>query len=262
VLGRLLPESVYQRLLAASVIRDLRAGTLTEPELALVPTLLRNGETAIDVGANHGMWTLPMSRAVGEEGVVVAFEPVPFTAGTLRRVLERLGCRNVRLQQCALGEERGSAEIAVPIQSSGVTDAGRAHLASRHAGDLDAAPFRRVAVAVERLDDHLAELGEVALLKADVEGAELFALRGATALIARDSPVVVCEVDPDFLEGFGLDVSDLTGFFEDRGYRTFVLRGQREGRLEALAPSGISEAGNYVFVPELRLSRLAAHLRR
>src|SRR5688572_10889140 len=82
LLWRVLPRSWYQRVLARAKVRDFRSGIFREPELDLVPFVLEPGATAVDVGANHGMWTLAFSDSVGPEGSVVAFEPVPLTFGT------------------------------------------------------------------------------------------------------------------------------------------------------------------------------------
>lgn len=253
----MLPPAAYQRVLAASVVRDLRAGTLREAELDLVPALLAEGETALDVGANHAMWSREMSAAAGETGRVVAFEPVPFTAGTFRRVIRRLGLENVELVQAAVSEEAGELTLSVPIQSSGVADSARVHLAER---DDETAPARRREIAVRaiRLDDLLADLGDVALIKIDVEGAEIFALRGALELIGRDHPSIICEVDPEFLTGFGLDPGDLTSLLADLGY------GCRRYDIQAgLVPFATGEdlpAGNYVFLHPDRETHLETGL--
>jgi hypothetical protein len=55
-----------------------------EPEIALIPTLLNEGDIAIDVGANGANWTKALSKAVGVTGKVYAFEADPYYA----RVIE------------------------------------------------------------------------------------------------------------------------------------------------------------------------------
>lgn len=256
LLGATLPPSVYQRVLAASVVRDLRADTLREPELDLVPALLREGDTALDVGANHAMWSASMSKAVGITGRVVAFEPVPFTAGTFLRIIRRLGLVNVDLIQVAVAEKAGRLTLAVPIQASGVADSARVHLAARDGGD-EPTSVRRIEVDAISLDDRLEELSEVALLKIDIEGAELFALRGAAALIARDHPTIICEVDPEFLEGFGLTPAELAGVLTDHGYGCHRYLDRASG-LEPVAIDGDLTAGNYVFLHPSRADRAEA----
>lgn len=254
VLGAVLPGRVYQQILAASVLRDLRAGTLSEPELDLVPALLRDGEVALDIGANHAMWSAAMSAAAGPSGRVLAFEPVPFTAGTFSIVIGRLGLENVELVQAAVGAEPGELTLSVPIQSSGVADSARVHLAARDRGEAPGRE-RRITVEAVRLDDRSEELNEVALIKIDIEGAELFALQGALGLIERDRPAIVCEVDPEFLSGFDLSPHDVTGLLAEHGYDAWRYRhGAGLERIDASMPT---PSGNYVFLHPDRRDRVA-----
>ena len=48
---------------------------------------LRPGDCVVDIGANHGWFSLLMSAAVGTDGVVVACEPMPEMLQALRRNL-------------------------------------------------------------------------------------------------------------------------------------------------------------------------------
>ena len=75
-----------------------------------LPRLLRPGDTAIDIGANLGYYTRPMSRIVGPEGRVYAVEPVPVICEVLRRNLR--GRDNVRILNCALGDGDRPVEMA------------------------------------------------------------------------------------------------------------------------------------------------------
>jgi len=261
VLGTVLGDRAYRYVQARSVVRDLRSGALSEPELDLVRHAVRPGDTVIDVGANHGMWTRSLSEAVGPTGRVYAFEPVPFTAGTLRLVVRLLRLRNVVIVEKGCGERAGRVAFAVPIQSSGVTDAALAHLADR-TSEVDGAQdaTRQVSAEVVALDEFLPDLNEVPLMKADIEGAELYAFRGARALIERHLPTVVSEIDPSFMDGFGLSAADALRFFGERGYRAYRYS-QARGRLEAAAEPAGGEGGNYVFVHPRRADRLHGLLR-
>jgi hypothetical protein len=58
----------------------------------------------------------------------------------------------------------------------------------------------------------------VGFLKVDVEGAELFAVRGAKGLIARDRPPVFFECAPSTLKPFGITTFDVFDQFVTLGY--------------------------------------------
>ena len=75
-----------------------------------LPQLVGKGATVIDIGANLGYYTCPLSDIVGSEGRVYAVEPVPVIFDVLRH---NVGSRkNVTLLNYALGEEERTIEMA------------------------------------------------------------------------------------------------------------------------------------------------------
>lgn len=247
VFWRLLPEGAYQRLLAYSKARDFTSGRFREPELDLLASLVRPGDTAIDVGANHGMWTLALSRAAGGAGRVYSFEPVPFTFGVLSAVARRERLGNVTLLNKGCSDQAATMEMTVPLQRAGSSDDLQAHLSSRDTDDGGAEESVTVACEVTTLDTALAELDRVALLKLDIEGAELLALRGGAGLIARTRPAIVCEVDAEFLQGFDQEPADVVGFLAQWDYEPHRYDGAAR-RLERVDdPARIAHA-NVVFL--------------
>ena len=61
------------------------------------------GTTAIDAGANVGVFTVPLATAVGPDGAVMAFEPFPDNVARLEENIELNGLRNVAVHACAMG---------------------------------------------------------------------------------------------------------------------------------------------------------------
>lgn len=258
VLSRLLPRGAYQRLLAWSKARDFASGRFREPELDLLDGLVETGDAAVDVGANHGMWTLALSRAVGESGRVYAFEPVPFTFGVLRGVAGRLA--NVTLANKGCSDRSGTVEMTVPLQRSGTSDDLQAHLSERRAdGDEDAGGSIAVGCEMTTLDEALAGVTGVSLLKLDIEGAELLALRGAAGTIERERPAIVCEVDASFLAGFGQRPADVVEYLARWGYEPNRYDAGRR-RLERISdPDRVAHA-NLLFLTEAGSRKLAGAL--
>jgi hypothetical protein len=97
---------------------------------------------------------------------------------------------------------------------------------------------------VVALDDFLGDVPSLSLLKADVEGAEHFVFEGARRLIAHHHPTIVCEINPWFLDGFGVSEADLLNPLLGEGYDIFRLVG---GKLEQVSSGGLEE-DNYVLV--------------
>src|SRR5438270_1659051 len=72
-------DAVYSRFQMLAMSWDICRGNWTEPELKLIPHALKPGESALDIGANYGMYCYHLSRAAGPNGKVFGFEPIPFT---------------------------------------------------------------------------------------------------------------------------------------------------------------------------------------
>lgn len=224
-------ETSYAYFQAASKAWDIHKGTWTEPELDLLPMGLKPGETAIDLGANFGIYAYFMGKAVGPNGRVFAFEPIPFTFRSLEIVGKLLRFeRSVELIEKGCGNEQTTIEFSVPVQGSGALAAGQAYIGSRD-DDRDGKEqqvrwdgTRSINAEIIRLDDYLENVQDLSLIKADIEGAELFAFKGAEKLISKFLPTVICEINPWFLDGFGVRLEELTGFFYDLGYKLYSYR--------------------------------------
>lgn len=151
--------------------------------------------TAVDVGSHVGLISYWMARDFDH---VEAFEPVAHHRDCFRtNVLEKRD--NVVLHACALGDRRGSVSIRTEPTSSGD---------SRIDGAGD--------IPLERLDSF--GLTDTALLKIDCEGTELFVLRGAEELLARQKPVVLVEQKPGHAVKYGLGDRDAIPYLQSLGY--------------------------------------------
>lgn len=257
-------DSTYRFVQAVSKAWDIRGGSWTEPELDLIPYAIKDGETALDIGANYGLYSYHLSRHLGARGRVYAFEPVPFTNQTLRQVARLLRFRNVEIVPKGCSDKAGKITFTVPVQASGAIAAGLAYRGGRdddRAGKETQVRWdatRDIEGEVVALDGFLSEAEPVALIKCDIEGAELYAFRGAEALIDRNLPTVICEINPWYLEGFGLRLEELTDFFFGKGYAVYhYTNDEGRGRLRPVEVSEIVE-DNYIFIHPTRRERFAS----
>jgi FkbM family methyltransferase len=187
------------------------------PELDLTRRLLQPGDAFVDAGAFHGWYAVVASRAVGPSGRVLAFEPNPETYRVLVRNLALNACANVLAFNVALSDTDGEAWLY-----QGPADGSYSALA-----EVDGWT-RRVRVSTRRLDAVVNEstAPRVAMMKADVEGAEVMVLRGAADVLAGSRPVVVFEVNAT-VAGMGFSPMAAWGFLDALHYRFFrVLNGR------------------------------------
>jgi FkbM family methyltransferase len=178
-----------------------------ESELALLATLLRAGDVVLDVGANVGLYTLVASRLVGDLGLVHAFEPAPATADVLQHNLDLNAIRNVVVHRTAVASSSGRATLRLPVPG----EPGLATIVGG-AGTVVAE------VSTLRLDEFLRahSLESVALLKVDVEGAELAVLEGAGELLGDSIRCILFEV----LNGS----TEVQSYLAARGFRLHVVQ--------------------------------------
>jgi FkbM family methyltransferase len=152
-----------------------------EKEFHLLDSLLRPGDWAIDVGANVGHYTARMSRLVGHNGRVLAFEPVPKTFRLLAANARLFAYENVTLFNSAVSEQTALSGIEVPSVHSG---AYLAHLTGCKTG------LQVLCLAL----DSLLPPNRVSLVKVDAEGHELGVLKGMKKLLERDRPTLIVEL--------------------------------------------------------------------
>lgn len=252
---------MYMRLQAASMAREISLGVHDEKETRLIPTLLRAGEAAVDIGSNYAMVAYHLSRAAGPLGKVYAFEPVPFPYDVSRMIAGRLGLNNVDFRRKGCGDSNGKMSFRVPLQAGGAPSAGQSHFARRD-NDLPGRErhfkfesWETIDCEVVRLDDVLPPDANISFLKADIEGAELMAFRGAERLIDRCHPTVLSEINRFFLRGFGIEIEELLGFFLAKGYRVYRLDEKPLLRLVEIEADEIDEI-NVLFIHPDRLGRL------
>ena len=138
--------------------------------------ILRPGDTAIDVGAHIGFFTMQMAAIVGPAGRVYAFEPFDANADLLERSIDenRFGDRVV-FQRAAVGAAAGTATLTFPVET---LNSGGAYLLRDGAAPLAGNQKKDVpVVALDGLDLRR----PVRFIKMDVEGAEPQVIRGADA---------------------------------------------------------------------------------
>jgi FkbM family methyltransferase len=178
----------------------------------LIQRLLRPGDTMIDVGANIGYFTILGSRAVGVRGRVVAFEPMPHVRERLDRNIALNRLTNVVVRSEALSDSSGpSTFFAGPTDDTG--------LASLRplTGSM------QVDVMRAKLDGLWDPADRVALVKIDVEGAEMAAVRGMSECLKRDAPHVILEVTDDYLHAMGASADALMAHLLGFGYSMYRI---------------------------------------
>jgi len=206
-----------------------------------IRTILRPGQTAIDVGANLGYFTAVLAQCVGPAGRVWSFEPVPETFELLTLCTSLNDYAHVTPIRAALGVADGSIEITYDRRHSGI--------ATMHpdqpGGDTQPVQLRTLDTMiasgeVDRLPD---------LIKVDVEGHELDVLRGARQTIAEASPAIVFELNERTARVAGWTLAELAELLRSLGEYSFFLID--DGGRRPLDPSSFRLERNEALDPHV-----------
>jgi FkbM family methyltransferase len=201
----------------------LMTGSFERAEVELARSLARVATTAIDVGANVGIFTVPLALAVATRGRVIAVEPSPENVAQLEHNIRLNELENVEVHAIALAAAPGEVELQLGADPA-------FHSTSTVVRSRDAAAA--TLVRADTLDAVWRDAGspEVSFLKIDTEGAELDVLQGARDLLAAHRMPILLEAKERER------VRDLDELLLALGY----------GRTR---PHGFA-VGNYLYVPE------------
>jgi FkbM family methyltransferase len=188
-----------------------------EKELALCRGWLRQFDSAVvyDLGANIGFISTHLAQMLASQRPrIYAFEPVPITYAKLQASVARLGVHDT-VYPVALGlnDTPGPLRIALSRRNSLVSRVITDEVTP--VGDIEEIVCGRGTT----LDQFSAEKGvQPTLVKMDIEGSEVAALRGARNLLSReDRPSILFEHNPVTLAERGVTPNCLSGLLS--GYR-------------------------------------------
>lgn len=190
-----------------------------DPSLTnFIEKTVSSGDVVVDVGAHVGYFTLLAAGRVGPTGTVLSIEPNSFAVKELRQNVERSHLHNVLVEHTACGNSHTNVQLFLHTESN----SSMASLSSANASSAVA-----VEVPCTTLDELCRQRGlsRIALVKIDVEGAELLVLHGMTRIMRKMRPAIVLELEPHLLAGFATSVTAIVRLLEDFDYSIWPLGG-------------------------------------
>ena len=150
---------------------------------------VRSDWVVFDVGAYVGFYTLLLAKLAK---CVVAFEPIPALSVLITESCQLNGISNVIVETIAAGNAERFVEITVEKNATGFGQS--SSIARRWVGS------EHLIVPMKRLDTYVREngIGQIDLLKIDVEGAEVEVLQGSLYILKQHQPILVIEFNDDF----------------------------------------------------------------
>ena len=160
-----------------------------EPEVVRsIQGHVHSGMRVLDIGAQSGFYSLLLSRLVGPDGMVFAFEPLPANFRVLEENLSLNSIQNVMIRREAVSDFSGNISFEFPREE-----------VSLIAGPLlESDNLGAFQVPAISLDDFVRQTGQpIQFIKMDVEGAETAVLRGAVQTLKAFHPAMVVELHHD-----------------------------------------------------------------
>lgn len=251
MLFKLLGETGYEHFQFLGKLKDIHNRLVEEPEMQLFSDFIGPTDQVLDIGANYAYHTHRMA-GLCPFGLVFAFEPIPFTHRVCERIVRHFKLDNVRLYPLGVGARSEKACFRVPLVEFGAISGGQAHLSERN-NQLDGKAqhyrfekSREIVCQLVALDQFLPPLPRLSFVKMDIEGAEFFALQGMRRLLEQSRPLLMLEINPFFLNGFGISPDELAGLLTGLGYEFF--------RFEPAMGSLVRHRGEFIEANYLMLT--------
>jgi FkbM family methyltransferase len=195
---------------------------LYEPvESAALMTAAAGAGVVFDIGANVGYYSLHWASRLSPGGKVHAFEPVPSTYEKLIRNIALNGLDDVvRPNAMGIGDEAKAVTIYLPDFSG----SGAASLADLHPEETSV----RIDAQIDTLDNYFqrSRLTRLDMAKVDVEGAELFVVKGGLKTISTHKPLLFMELLRKWSKPFGYHPNEVIALLAAMGYRCYSRFGE------------------------------------
>ncbi|MCA9034528.1 MAG: FkbM family methyltransferase [Planctomycetaceae bacterium] len=180
-----------------------------------IRTFLNEGDTFLDIGANHGSYSILAASILKGTGRIVAFEPFLKLAECVEKSLTLSSHNCWDVMRIALSDKAGTCQFYFDSTGSGTGSVfGNFSDNAKHSCTVEMTPL-------DSITEQLRVVGSV-LIKLDVEGSEFNVLNGARGLLRRFRPTIILETNPESASAAGHSLSDLVQLLAEEGYTDFI----------------------------------------
>jgi FkbM family methyltransferase len=177
---------------------------------------VKEGDTVIDIGANIGTHTLWFANKVGEDGLVLAFEPQRLIFQTLCANMAINSIQNVDCKHMGVGSAQKLVDVP-PLDPTVPNNFGALSIKNQTVGDK---------VAICKIDD--IGLPRCDFIKIDVEGMEPEVLMGGLNTIMKLRPYLYMEIDREENTPLIMTILDELGYTIERHNPPFYSADYKE----------------------------------
>jgi len=224
-------------------------GKRDEDIIQLLISNLKENDVFFDIGANIGYYAIPIAKTLAAKNVTVhAFEPVNDNYNSLQKAIVQNKISNIKTHKIALGDSIGSTEI-IKTEVGNSSNAVLAHQ------NMENTNVTRETISITTLDDYASNnnINQCAIIKIDIEGAEIFFIKGAVNFIQKHRPIIYGEFNSYFLRKFEFSFLDIWEILEPLGYKVFQENKNNKGSFTKIenVTAGLNDL---LLIPEEKLN--------
>lgn len=200
------------------IIHYIKAGKIFEPEIVeTAGKYITKGSTVLDIGANLGQMSLLFSKMTGPEGQVLSFEADDFIFYLLQKNITANRCENIRaFYGGVFDKSKDMMYYPEPTFE-------RFGTYGSYGLDPNASSGRKVpTLTIDDLDIQ----SPISFMKVDIQGSDLFALKGAIKTIERHQMPIIFEYEEQFQEEFQVSFQDYLDFIHSISYKVVKVVNQ------------------------------------
>ncbi len=227
---------------------------IDEHEVNLQKCIINKNDVVLDIGSNWGYFTCRYSQFIDKGGKVYSFEPFQRLYSLQMKILKLLNIKNVYLFNTALGENNTEGFLQIPkndlilYDSMGYLDVGK----TVQNNENDLARFKIKTTSIDNFV-HEQNIKTIDFVKIDVEGFELFVLKGAMDTLNKMKPIFYLETIAKHYQKYNYTVADIKTFFDNYNYYGFKSLASSQ-KLKRITLN--QYATNTYFIHESRLNSI------
>jgi len=189
----------------------LERGIFEPASTQIVKQYVKKGDVVLDVGANIGYYTVMLSKLVGNEGRVIAFEPTRHFGNVLKANIEANQLTNISIIDYGLSNRNCDVDIDIGISSATI-----------HSSNYYDTIINHERISMKTLDNFVSEynISRIDFIKIDIQGYEPIALKGMSKIMRQTGKMTVFgELWPYGLQKAGSNAEEYLNFFKNHGFK-------------------------------------------
>lgn len=220
----------------------VNTGIWEQKSTEIIRKFVEEGDIVLDVGANFGYYSVIMSKLVGKNGQVLAFEPTTYFYNLLQKNIKENSIENCLSFQLGLSDSKREEEIIITEDTATMHD-----LENYDKG-------KKEKIKLDTLNNFIAEQGisRIDFVKIDIDGHEPFFFEGGWKILEKFNPFILLEVAHLRYLAAGWTAWDFYDLLKKKGYHIYS-----ENNLEEIMDRNkfLIECGNFAYSSNILISK-------